>query len=114
MKMGWFVGQFVDSDGGLRKRDDLEIKWGIHPAGDKRTNGWSLNRTATTISILLEGALVTLLRGPGWQQEVKLERQGDYVIFDAGVEHSWFSEIDSVVLTIKTPSVANDQEHIAP
>jgi hypothetical protein len=111
-KRGWFIGQFIDGKGGLRKRDDLEIKWGVHPAGDSRANGWSLNRTATTISILLEGSLVTLLRGPGWRREVRLERKGDYVIFNPGVEHTWYSEVDSLVLTIMTPSVQGDQEHL--
>ena len=108
---GWFVGQFVSPEYGLRQSDDIEIKWGVHPAGDVRPNGWSLNRTSTTIAILLEGRFVTLFRGTGWEQEVKLERKGDYVIFKAGVEHSWYSEVDSLVLTIRTPSLQDDQEH---
>ena len=108
---GWFIGQFMGPEQGLRKRDDIEIKWGVHPAGDVRANGWSLNRTSTTISILIEGSFIALFRGPGWQQEVTLKRKGDYVIFREGVEHSWHSEVDSLVLTIRTPSVKDDQEH---
>jgi len=52
---GWFIGQFVSLEYGLRQSGDIEIKW--------------------------------------------------------GVEHSWYSEVDSLVLTIRTPSVQNDQEH---
>jgi len=110
---GWFIGHFVGPEYGLRKRDDIEIKWGVHPAGDVRANGWSLNHTATTISILIEGSLVALFRGPGWRQEVTLKRKGDYVIFREGVQHSWYSEVDSLVLTIRTPSVKDDQEHFS-
>lgn len=110
---GWFIGQFVRQEHGLRKRHDIEIKWGVHPAGDIRANGWSLNRTSTTISILIEGSLVALFRGHGWRQEVTLKRKGDYVIFREGVEHSWYSEVDSLVLTIRTPSVKDDQEHVS-
>jgi hypothetical protein len=108
---GWFVGQFVSPAGGLRSRDDIEIKWAVHPAGDVRARGWSLNRTATTIAILLEGSLVILFRGSGWERKVELVRKGDYVIFNPGVEHTWYSEVDSLVLTIRTPSVQDDQEH---
>ena len=86
---------------------------GILAAGDIRANGWSLNRTSTTISILIEGSLVALFRGPGWRQEVTLKRKGDYVIFREGVEHSWYSEVESLVLTIRTPSVKDDQEHFS-
>ena len=110
-KRGWFIGQFVPPAGELRKRDDIEIKWGVHPAGDVRARGWSIYRAATTITILLEGVFVILLRGPGWKREVKLERKGDYVIFKPGVEHSWHSEVDSLVLTIRTPSIPDDQEN---
>jgi len=109
---GWFIGHFISSESGLRSREDVEIKWGVHPAGDVRPKGWSLNRAATTISILLEGSLVTLFRGTGWTKEVRLERKGDYVIFNPGVEHLWYSDVDSLVLTIRTPSIQSDQEHI--
>lgn len=108
---GWFIGQFVDADGGLRSRQDIEVKWGVHPAGETRPKGWSLTRSATTISILIEGAVVTRFRGPGWQREVKLEHKGDYVIFEPGVEHTWHNDVDALVLTIRTPSVEDDQEN---
>ena len=33
---GWFVGQFVPAELGLRHQNDVEVKWGIHPDGEKR------------------------------------------------------------------------------
>jgi quercetin dioxygenase-like cupin family protein len=37
---------------------------------------------------------------------VLLERQGDYVVWGPGVDHSWRAEEESVVLTVRWPSVA--------
>ncbi|WP_374005171.1 hypothetical protein [Streptomyces ipomoeae] len=34
-----------------------------------------------------------------------LERQGDYVVWGRGVDHSWVAEEESVVLTVRWPSV---------
>jgi hypothetical protein len=33
---GWFVGQFVPPELGLRHQTDVELKWGVHTDGDKR------------------------------------------------------------------------------
>jgi len=53
---GWFVGQFVPAACGLRHQNDVEIKWGIHPDGEKRAHAWA-NEHATTISVLIRGKL---------------------------------------------------------
>jgi hypothetical protein len=42
---GWFVGQFVPAELGLRRQTDVELKWGIHPDVDKRPHPWA-NQTA--------------------------------------------------------------------
>lgn len=34
-----------------------------------------------------------------------LARQGDYVVWSPGIDHSWQAEADSVVVTIRWPSV---------
>ena len=41
---GWFVGQFVSAELGLRHQTDVELKWGIHPDGE---NGLSLGQIET-------------------------------------------------------------------
>lgn len=38
-------------------------------------------------------------------RSVLLEEQGDYVVWGQGVDHSWTAEDDSVVLTLRWPSV---------
>ena len=38
---GWFVGQFVPAELGLRHQSDVEVKWGIHPDGEKRPQPWA-------------------------------------------------------------------------
>jgi hypothetical protein len=53
---GWFVGQFVPREFGLRGQTDVEFKWGIHPDGDRRPRPWA-NRNSTTISVLVQGSL---------------------------------------------------------
>jgi hypothetical protein len=36
---------------------------------------------------------------------VLLAEQGDYVVWSRGTDHSWLAEEDSVVLTVRWPSV---------
>src|SRR5215216_7245693 len=33
---GWLIGHFLDGSAGVRSSDAVEVKWGIHPAGDNR------------------------------------------------------------------------------
>src|SRR5437016_14455043 len=49
---GWFIGQFVPPELGLRRQTDVEVKWGLHPDGEKRSRTWA-NRNGTTISVLI-------------------------------------------------------------
>lgn len=104
---GWFVGQFVSPSGGLRRTDHLEVKWGVHPAGDLRS-GWSETSAGTTLSILIDGRFIVRLRADGGTHEVRLDARGDYVLFGAGVPHSWEAPVAALVLTIRFPSVQGD------
>ena len=38
-------------------------------------------------------------------EAVVLDTQGDYVMWGTGVDHSWRAEADSVVITVRWPSV---------
>lgn len=106
-KAGWFVGQFVPEEYGLRSRTDVEIKWGIHPQGETRTR-WSRYRTAVTIPILLQGQCLIRLRIDGLVHDVLLKEPGDYLIMNPGIDHTWKAVSDCIVLTIRCPSVPND------
>ena len=39
---------------------------------------------------------------------VKLEKEGDFVIFDKGVDHSWKVLEDSTILSVRWPSLPGD------
>jgi hypothetical protein len=101
---GWFVGQFVPSQFGLRHQTDIELKWGIHPDGDKRGQPWA-NRNGTTISVLIEGRLRVTFQIDGGQQQVTLQKRGDYVVFGPDVVHSWEAMGDTIILSVRFPSV---------
>jgi hypothetical protein len=99
---GWFVGHFIDS-ADLRSTEDLEVKWGTHASGDQRSE-WSVNQTATTLSVLIQGRF--RLRFP--DRECVLTEVGDYVIWAPGVPHTWLAEQASTILTVRYPSHEGD------
>ena len=94
---GWLLGHFIPD--GPRHSEAVEVKWGIHPAGEARA-GWATDETRTTLVMLMRGRFeVELSTG-----KVVLGRQGDYVVWGPGVDHTWSAVADSVVLTIRWPS----------
>lgn len=101
---GWFVGQFVPPELGLRHQTEVELKWGVHPDGDKRPHPWA-NRNGTTVSVLIEGVLRVTFYVDGTEQEVTLQTRGDYLVFGPDVVHSWEATGDTVVLSVRFPSV---------
>ena len=108
-KRGWFVGQFVAPELGLRHRDDVEIKWGVHPRGEARPGAWVSYKTATTVVVLIRGEIHIRIRQGGEIDDVRLMAEGDYVILPPVVEHTWEALTDCVVLSVRSPSVADDQ-----
>jgi quercetin dioxygenase-like cupin family protein len=97
---GWLLGHFLP-EGGPRHTEALEVKWGIHPAGQKRPE-WSTDETRTTLVLLVSGQFkVELSTG-----EALLENQGDYLVWGPGIDHTWHAEADSVVVTVRWPSLA--------
>lgn len=97
---GWLVGHFVDpANGPARINDDVEVKWGIHPSGDTRAE-WTADDQRYTMIILVSGRFRLDLT-PG---STLLDRQGDYVVWGPGIDHSWQAEADSVVITVRWPS----------
>jgi hypothetical protein len=101
---GWFVGQFVPAARGLRHQIDVEVKWGIHRDGEKRPHPWA-NGNATTISVLIHGKLRATFHIDGTPHVVTLQKEGDYVIFGPNVVHSWAALGDTVVLSVRFPSI---------
>jgi len=97
---GWLVGHFIDPTECVRATTAVEVKWAHHPAGDRRS-AWTKDDQRTTLVILISGKFRVDLTGGG----KTLSRQGDYVMWGPGVDHSWQALAGSVVLTVRWPSV---------
>ncbi|MGH8932841.1 MAG: signal peptidase I [Egibacteraceae bacterium] len=97
---GWLIGHFLDGTHGVRACDAVEIKWGIHPKGEGR-DGWHTDEQRTTILLLVKGRFrLELSVGT-----VVLQHEGDYAIWGSDIDHSWRAEEDSVVITVRWPSL---------
>ncbi len=105
---GWLLGHFLDRSDGVRAAEAVEVKWGVHPAGEERATA-AVNATATTLSILVRGRFrITFPDG-----ECLLAREGDYALWPPGTPHHWRAEEDSVVLTVRWPSRPGDSLDLA-
>jgi hypothetical protein len=96
---GWLLGHFKPP-GDLRHSDDVEIKWGVHPEGERRGR-WTSGEKRTALLVLISGRF--RLHFPG--RDVLLTEPGDYVVWGRGVDHSWQAEHESVVMTVRWPSI---------
>jgi hypothetical protein len=100
---GWLVGHFIDpTTGGPRSSTDVEVKWGIHPPGDKRAE-WTADDQRTTLVLLVDGDFTVHLT----EGAAPLKHQGDYVMWGPGVDHSWEAHTHSVVITVRWPSATS-------
>jgi quercetin dioxygenase-like cupin family protein len=97
---GWLLGHFMGEVGDVRASNAVEVKWGIHPAGQDR-DGWATDEERTTLLVLIRGRFrLELSVG-----SVTLEREGDYAVWGPGIDHSWHAEEDSTVITVRWPSI---------
>jgi hypothetical protein len=108
---GWLLGHFM-ADDDARQSEDVEVKWGIHPEGERRPQ-WVAAEQRSALIVLISGRFQLELPG----RSVVLAKPGDYAVFH-GVSHSWYAEEASIVVTVRWPSLpgyaASDQEHSAP
>ncbi len=96
---GWLLGHFRPP-GDPRHSADVEIKWGVHAPGDERAQ-WVRGEARTALLVLISGRFRVELPG----RSVLLSKRGDYVVWGRGVDHSWRAEEESVVLTVRWPSI---------
>lgn len=96
---GWLLGHFKP-EADPRHSDDVEIKWGVHPIGDQRAR-WATEEKRTALLILITGSF----RMDFPERSIRLTTQGDYVLWGPGVDHSWYAEEESIVMTVRWPSV---------
>jgi hypothetical protein len=102
-RRGWFVGWYLPQGTPFHSKD-FEMKWGVHKKGWKRES-FAAQRTAKSITILVSGKFITKFKA----RKVTLSRPGDYVYFSPRVYHITEAREDSVVLTIRWPSIPHDQ-----
>lgn len=97
---GWILGHFIDPAEDVRSTKDLEVKWGVHSAGEKRPE-WTSGDERSTLIMLIKGHFrVELTEG-----SITMEREGDYAVWGPGVDHSWEALSDSVVVSVRWPSI---------
>jgi hypothetical protein len=95
---GWVLGHFMPP-GDPRQSSDIEIKWGVHPCGDKREH-WVTAESRNAAIFLISGRFRVDLP----DRSVVLDRPGAYIVF-GGVSHSWEAEDDSITICVRWPSV---------
>jgi quercetin dioxygenase-like cupin family protein len=98
---GWFLGHFMRGENAPLQSRDVELKWWTHAKGETRGE-WSPPSSVSTLNVLIRGRFCLLFPG----EEVRLEREGDFVFFGPGIAHSFRCEEESLVLTVRWPSVA--------
>jgi hypothetical protein len=103
-KRGWFIGQFFPPEAGLRSQSMIEVKWGQHQKGTCRAS-FAESRFGGTISVLISGRFLLRLMVDGAMREILLTDPGDYATFGAGVPHWWQALEDSVVISVRFPSI---------
>lgn len=96
---GWLLGYFK-TPGDPRHSRDVEIKWGVHPRGEQR-RAWVIGEERCALLILISGRFRMEFR----DRSVVLDEQGDYVVWGRDVDHSWTAEEDSIVMTVRWPSI---------
>jgi hypothetical protein len=98
---GWFLGHFVRGDENPLRTEDVELKWYAHAKGETRSE-WAPANSVKTLNVLVRGHFVLLFP----DREVALEKEGDFVLFGPGMPHSYRSVEESLVLTVRWPSVS--------
>jgi len=84
----------------FRQCCELELKWYTHAKGERRVE-WAPGSPVKTVNILVRGHFVLLFP----DREIALAEEGDFVLFGPGVPHSFRSEQESLVLTVRWPSL---------
>jgi hypothetical protein len=102
----WVMGHFVEEDSPFHTKD-LEIKWGLHHAGESK-GSIGTNTKSKTLTILIRGKVS--LKFPEQNREIILEKEGDYVYYDKGVSHNWSVLEESLTIAIRWPSIPGDQK----
>jgi hypothetical protein len=61
------------------------------------------------MSVLIRGKFRLAFQDGVSTQDVLLEKEDDYALWDARVVHIWIAEDETVILTVRWPSIQKDQ-----
>ncbi len=93
---GWFLGGFFPPE--LPKHSSkVEIKWGIHKAGEARTE-WGADEKKTTLTVLISGQIVQEFEN---SDEALLSEPGDFCQFGPNISHKWRVLEDTTIITFR-------------
>jgi hypothetical protein len=106
-RRGWFARHFMD-EGSPFKTDDFEMQWRKLKAGEEKP-ALGTQKVAKTIGILVYGKFE--FNFPDENKKITLSKEGEFVFFDAGVTHSWKVHQDTLLISIRWPSIPGDQKN---
>jgi hypothetical protein len=112
-KAYWVIGHMIQ-DNNPRHTSVFELKWGRHTKGEKYLDFVPSKEGVTCISILIRGMMRLVFERGTETQTVTLQTEGDFVLWQPDVCHNSEFLEDTLVLTIKWPSVKNPKDHPPP
>lgn len=102
---GWIVGHFVKRSS-IRATDELEIKVGVHRAGE--FTDWKSQPGKKSITLLLSGKFLVEFRSGRKTDSFTLNSPGDFVIWEDKREHRWKALKRATVITVRWPSIVKN------
>ncbi len=109
----WVIGQMIQENN-PRHTSLFELKWGRHLRGEKYPDFVPSKEGVRGISILIHGRMRLMFKRGTETQTVILQTEGDFVLWQPDVSHNSEFLEDTLVLTIKWPSVENPKDHPPP
>lgn len=100
---GWFYGHFMSKP--LLQSNTLELKWDHVPAG--KNNGLFEKSHATSVTILVRGKMRFILERID-REEIVLEKEGDFILWDRWTYHYWEALEDCLTITVRWPSMPDN------
>lgn len=102
----WIIGHFMEPKSPFCNQD-FEIKWGKHKKGERRDTV-SRDSKVDSLAILVYGK--ELFKFPSLGKEVLMEKEGDYLFFGKGTGHIWEMLEDTLIITIRWPSIPPEKD----
>jgi hypothetical protein len=108
---GWVFGWFAKFPKKEFCTTKFEVKLGDHHKGKKK-KGIGFNNKAKTFVVLIKGKMKISFykKTKILLKDVVLEKPGDFVFYNYGVAHDWIAIKKTRTLTIRWPSIPNDQK----